>query len=131
MICTSIQVFVFKDCSTVCSVGTLNSDCDMCICDGTIITGRVVAESSGNPVSNAALYARAAPTSILTTSNSTGFFALESTCESTELLVTRDGFVDTVTVASEAYVEITMPKIGNITMIFIECYFQSISITAN
>ncbi|XP_053392461.1 cartilage intermediate layer protein 1-like isoform X2 [Mercenaria mercenaria] len=99
------------DCSRECTVGVLNTDCDTCLCDGMVITGRVRAVSTGNPISNAALYASTAPTKLIAQSNSTGFFSLDAMCTSTELLIIRNGFVDITVVVSDNNIEINMTKI--------------------
>ncbi|XP_053392462.1 cartilage intermediate layer protein 1-like [Mercenaria mercenaria] len=104
------SIWECPDCSRTCAIGTLNTDCDTCICEGTTVTGRVSALTTGNPVSNAAFYASTAPLKVLTRSNSTGFFALNATCIATELLVVRDGFIDALVEVNNLYMEITMNR---------------------
>ena len=84
------------DCSQTCPFGQhLNDACDTCVCLSSTIQGRVLS-ASGDPVSYADIATQTAPTRVIAQSNSTGFFNLDDTCISTMLIVTRDGFQDTV-----------------------------------
>ena len=88
--------FRSPDCSQTCLIGQqLNDACDTCICESSTIQGRVLS-ASGNPVSYADITTETAPTRVIAQSNSTGFFTLDDTCISTKVIVTREGFQDTV-----------------------------------
>jgi hypothetical protein len=96
----------------VCDVGVLGDDCDGCICDGDIVSGRVLAVDTSNPVSNAVFYGRSAPTKLIGESSSTGFFTLENVCPESELIVTRPGFVDADVLVTSSYLLVNMSKTG-------------------
>ncbi|XP_052801541.1 cartilage intermediate layer protein 1-like [Mya arenaria] len=95
------------DCSRVCTSGTLSQDCTICECSN-IIEGRVIVNSSGDPISNANIYSASAPTNLLTTSDSIGFFTLNTTCDDSEVYVTREGFQDVTTVLSTTNTDVVM-----------------------
>ncbi|WAR01845.1 CILP1-like protein [Mya arenaria] len=91
----------------VCTSGTLSQDCTICECSN-IIEGRVIVNSSGDPISNANIYSASAPTNLLTTSDSIGFFTLNTTCDDSEVYVTREGFQDVTTVLSTTNTDVVM-----------------------
>ena len=84
-----------SDCGTSCAVGTLNEACDTCVCESTVIEGRVLTTFE-NPVGYAVLAEASAPSKMIAESNSTGFFALNATCLTSTVIVSREGFQDAV-----------------------------------
>ena len=105
--------FNFTDCDKTCTVGMLNEACDTCICESPTIKGRVLS-TAGNPVSYAALAAETTPLRIIAQSNSTGFFILGDTCINSTVIVTREGFQDTVVAITSAYQTIYVDFEGNL-----------------
>ncbi|XP_060561874.1 cartilage intermediate layer protein 1-like [Ruditapes philippinarum] len=98
------------DCSRVCDVGVLDDDCDICFCDGEVVSGRVLAVDTSNPVSNAVFYWSSSPTKNLGESSSTGLFTLENMCPESELIVSRPGFVDAAVLVTTSYLLVNMSK---------------------
>ncbi|XP_060579023.1 cartilage intermediate layer protein 1-like isoform X2 [Ruditapes philippinarum] len=99
------------DCNRICAKGNINDKCDACICEGSVLTGRVLAANTGHPVSNVAFYAITSPTDLLVESNSTGFFTLENVCTDTEILLSRPGFVDRTVRVTGAHMLVNMSKL--------------------
>lgn len=95
------------DCGTSCAIGTLNGACDTCICESTIIEGRVLT-TFGSPVGYASIAEASAPSKPIAESNSTGFFALIATCLTSTVVVTRDGFQDAVVEIMDTYQTVHM-----------------------
>ena len=109
-----ISVFYrFIDCGKTCAVGRLNKACDTCVCESSNIQGRILS-TTGNPVSYAALAEQSAPLRVIAESNSTGFFSLNETCNTSTVIVSRDGFQDAVVEITDAYQTIYMELEGTL-----------------
>ena len=107
MVSSLVHVYVFfsSDCNKVCSKGDLNEACDACICDSSVVKGRVVSRV-GNPLDDAVIMEESAPTKIIATSNSTGFFSLNGTCVTSTIIVSRFGFQDKVVQISDEHLQL-------------------------
>ena len=110
----SVNMFTCKycvssisDCGKPCAIGTLNGACDTCICESTIIEGRILT-TFGSPVSYATFAETSAPLKTIAESNSTGFFSLNATCLTSTIIASREGFQDTVMEIRDAYQTVYM-----------------------
>ena len=96
---------MFSDCNKLCPVGTLNDACDACVCESTVVQGRILSKA-GNPIDGALISEESAATKILAESNFTGFFKLTTTCVTSAIIVTRFGFQDKVAEISDELLQV-------------------------
>ncbi|KAJ8306692.1 hypothetical protein KUTeg_015733 [Tegillarca granosa] len=94
------------DCSKVCSIGTLNRECDACECV-TNIQGRVK-NSNGGYLNNVSIAHESTPYKHLTTTKIDGSFQLNNVCRQQYIIFQRSGYQDTIVKITSSDVFVTM-----------------------
>ncbi|XP_033725596.1 LOW QUALITY PROTEIN: cartilage intermediate layer protein 2-like [Pecten maximus] len=92
------NTWICPDCSQTCTTGSLNADCTACECTSNTVQG-LVRNHANVPLKEASIAHASVPYKRLATTNETGGFILETTCDAVEIVITRSGYADvTVTV---------------------------------
>ena len=105
-------------CDRVCEYGVLNSDCDACVCDTSVLNGRVV-DRNNRPLSRATIVYTDRPYVIMATTNSTGMFSIDGICSSPQMMTVRKAMFSTVSVnttfvdAVTSNLRAVLAKLGN------------------
>ncbi|XP_021379491.1 cartilage intermediate layer protein 1-like isoform X2 [Mizuhopecten yessoensis] len=95
------------DCSQTCSTGVRNADCTACECLSNTVHG-IVRNHVNVPLNEASIAHASVPYKTLATTNETGGFVLDTTCEAIEIVVTRAGYADVTVVVTGTTVTVQM-----------------------
>ncbi|OWF37844.1 Cartilage intermediate layer protein 1 [Mizuhopecten yessoensis] len=95
------------DCSQTCTTGVLNADCTACECASNTVQG-IVRNHVNVPLNEASIAHASVPYKTLATTNETGGFVLDTTCEAVEVVITRAGYADVTVVVTSTTVTVQM-----------------------
>ncbi|XP_069103311.1 cartilage intermediate layer protein 1-like isoform X2 [Argopecten irradians] len=98
------------DCSQTCTTGSLNADCTACECTSNNVQG-IVLNHANVPLSEASVAHARVPYKTLATTNETGGFTLDTTCDAVEIIITRTGYADVTAVVTGTTVSVQMSLI--------------------
>ena len=104
------MVDIDLDCRKTCLKGTLNAECDACVCDDHVLTGRVQTTNNA-PIAGAKVALSETPYKALARTDEKGFFKALNVCADAnqELLISTAGFVPVKTVAT-----VSSPNTANV-----------------
>ncbi|XP_069102794.1 semaphorin-5B-like [Argopecten irradians] len=104
------------DCSQTCTTGSLNAECTACECTSNTVQG-IVRNHVNVPLDEASIAHANVPYKTLATTNETGGFTLDTTCDAVEIVITRTGYADVTVVVTGTTVSVQMSLIRMIILL--------------